>query len=58
MAILPFVYITAEIDDAPGLIIVGVVPVFAALVIAFFATILEKLLDEAIRIKIENELTV
>ncbi|TVT27634.1 DUF2975 domain-containing protein [Salinicoccus cyprini] len=56
--ILPFVYIAAEIDDAPGLIIMGMVPVFAALVIAFFAAILEKLLDEAIHIKTENELTV
>ncbi|MCG1010891.1 DUF2975 domain-containing protein [Salinicoccus sp. ID82-1] len=56
--ILPFVYIAAEIDDAPGLILMGMVPVFAALVIAFFAAILEKLLDEAINIKTENELTV
>ena len=35
--VLPFVYILAEVDDAPGLILVGMVMVFAPLVIAVFA---------------------
>nr|WP_106782644.1 DUF2975 domain-containing protein [Lysinibacillus timonensis] len=56
--ILPFVYIVAELDDAPGLIIIGMVPVFASLVIAVFAAVLQRLLQEAIRIKSENDLTV
>ncbi|MGN7387145.1 DUF2975 domain-containing protein [Sporosarcina sp. SAFN-015] len=56
--ILPFVYIVAELDDAPGLIIFGMVPVFAALVIAVFAAVLQRLLQEAIHIKSENDLTV
>ena len=55
---LPFVYIMAEVDDAPGLIIVGMIPIFAALVIAVFAAVLQRLLKEAIDIKEENALIV
>lgn len=55
---MPFVYIVAEKDDAPGLIIFGMVPVFASMVIAVFAAVLQKLLKEAIDIKSENDLTV
>lgn len=55
---LPFVYIMAEVDDAPGLIIVGMVPIFASIVIAVFAAVLQRLLQEAISIKSENDLTV
>ncbi|KGR77714.1 DUF2975 domain-containing protein [Ureibacillus manganicus] len=56
--VIPFVYMVAEIDDAPGLIIVGMVPIFGGLVIAVFAAVLQRLLQEAIYIKSENELTV
>ncbi|HZH62706.1 MAG TPA: DUF2975 domain-containing protein [Metabacillus sp.] len=56
--ILPFVYIVAELDDAPGLIIFGMVPIFASMVIAVFAAVLQRLLKEAIDIKSENDLTV
>ncbi|MCG7346295.1 DUF2975 domain-containing protein [Sporosarcina sp. ACRSL] len=56
--ILPFVYIVAELDDAPGLIIIGMVPVFTSLVIAVFAAVLQRLLQEAIEIKSENDLVV
>ena len=55
---LPFVYIMAEVDDAPGLIIVGMIPIFASLVIAVFAAVLQRLLKEAIDIKEENALIV
>ena len=48
---LPFVYIMAEVDDAPGLIIVGMVLIFASMVIAVFAAVLQRLLQEAIDIK-------
>ncbi|WP_053363532.1 DUF2975 domain-containing protein [Bacillus sp. FJAT-27251] len=58
VVILPFVYIVAELDDAPGLIIIGMVPVFASLVIAVFAAVLQMLLNEAIEIKSENDLIV
>ncbi|WP_050182123.1 DUF2975 domain-containing protein [Domibacillus robiginosus] len=55
---LPLVYIMAEIDDAPGLVLIGMVPIFASMVIAVFAAVLQKLLQEAIDIKSENDLIV
>ena len=58
VVIMPFVYLVAEKDDAPGLIIMGIVPIFASMVIAVFAAVLQKLLQEAIDIKSENDLTV
>lgn len=55
---LPLVYIIAEWDDAPGLILIGLVMVGASMVIAVFAAVLQKLLKDAIDIKSENDLTV
>nr|WGD68962.1 DUF2975 domain-containing protein [Bacillus subtilis] len=47
-----------EIDDAPGIIVIGLIIIFASMVIAVFAAVLQKLLKEAIDIKSENDLTV
>jgi hypothetical protein len=58
VVMMPFVYLVAEKDDAPGLIIIGMVPIFASMVIAVFAAVLQRLLQEAIDIKSENDLTV
>lgn len=58
MIALPLVYIIAEWDDAPGLILVGLVMVGASIVVAVFAAVLQKLLKVAIEIKTENDLTV
>ncbi|MFZ5645639.1 MAG: DUF2975 domain-containing protein [Bacillota bacterium] len=58
VVIMPFVYLVAEKDDAPGLIIIGMVPIFASMVVAVFAAVLQKLLKNAIDIKSENDLTV
>lgn len=58
VVMMPFVYLFAEKDDAPGLIIIAIVPIFASLVIAVFAAVLQRLLEEAIEIKAENDLTV
>ncbi|GAE33713.1 DUF2975 domain-containing protein [Halalkalibacter akibai] len=55
---IPFVYMIAEVDDAPGLIIIGLVMIFAPMVIAVFAAVLQRLLQEAIDIKSENDLVV
>ena len=55
---MPIYYLMAEIDDAPGIILIGLVIIFASIVIAVFAALLEKLLKEAIDIKSENDLTV
>ena len=56
--VLPLFYLFAEIDDAPGVIFVGLVVPFASMVIAVFAAVLQRLLQEAIDIKSENDLTV
>ena len=55
---LPYIYIVAEKDDAPGVIVIGLVLAGAPLVIAVFAAVLQKLLQNAIDIKKENDLTV
>ncbi|WP_085523667.1 DUF2975 domain-containing protein [Tuberibacillus sp. Marseille-P3662] len=55
---MPLFYLMGEKDDAPGIILIGMVIIFASLVIAVFAAVLQKLLKEAIDIKSENDLTV
>ncbi|WP_054028670.1 DUF2975 domain-containing protein [Bacillus sp. FJAT-28004] len=55
---MPLFYLIAEKDDAPGIIVIGLVLIFASIVIAVFAAVLQKLLKEAIDIKSENDLTV
>ncbi|MFP3723236.1 DUF2975 domain-containing protein, partial [Niallia circulans] len=55
---LPLFYLLAERDDAPGIILIGLVLIFASMVIAVFAAVLQKLLKEAIDIKSENDLIV
>ncbi|WP_246944774.1 DUF2975 domain-containing protein [Bacillus pinisoli] len=55
---MPLFYLVAEKDDAPGIIIIGMILIFASMVIAVFAAVLQKLLQEAINIKSENDLTV
>lgn len=54
---LPFFYLLTKADDAPG-ILMGLFVIFASLVIAVFAAVLQKLLQDAIRIKAENDLIV
>ncbi|MFC5529660.1 DUF2975 domain-containing protein [Cohnella yongneupensis] len=55
---MPLFYLMGEKDDSPGVIVIGMVIVFASMVIAVFAAVLQKLLQQAIDIKSENDLTV
>lgn len=55
---LPLIYYAADKDDAPGVMVLGLVFIFAPLVIAVFAAVLQKLLHSAMIIKSENDLTV
>lgn len=55
---MPLFYLMADLDDAPGIIVIGLVFIFASFVIAVFAAVLQKLLKNAIDIKSENDLTV
>ncbi|HLR61407.1 MAG TPA: DUF2975 domain-containing protein [Lentibacillus sp.] len=58
IAELPIIYLIADADDAPGVMLIGLIITFASMVIAVFAAVLQKLLKNAIDIKSENDLTV
>ncbi len=58
VSFMPLLFLIAEVDDAPGLILMGMVIIFACIVVAVFATVLQKLLKNAIDIKSENDLTI
>ncbi|WP_342047541.1 DUF2975 domain-containing protein [Bacillus sp. OTU530] len=55
---MPLYYLMAKKVDPPGIIPIGLVIIFASMVIAVFAAVLQRLLQEAINIKSENDLTV
>ncbi|MBN2242019.1 MAG: DUF2975 domain-containing protein [Acidobacteria bacterium] len=55
---MPYILYVSEKDDAPGGVAIGLVLIFAPFVIAVFAAVLERLLQNAIEIKSENDLTV
>lgn len=57
-ALMPLIYLIAERDDAPGLILIGMIIILASVAIAAFAAVLQKLLRNAIDIKSEHDLTV
>lgn len=56
--IMPLFYIVGEVDDAPGVILIGMIFIFAPMVVAVFAAVLQKLLKNAIDIKDDNDLTI
>lgn len=58
MVYMPAAYHFAEIDDAPGVIVFAFVFACVPLVVAVFAAVLKKLLQNAIDFKNENDLTV
>ncbi|WP_199426892.1 DUF2975 domain-containing protein [Thermaerobacillus caldiproteolyticus] len=55
---LPFFYIATKLEDAPGIMLIGLGIIFASTIIAVFAAVLQRLLQEAIDIKSENDLTI
>ncbi len=55
---MPYIFYVADKDDAPGVVLLGLIFTFAPLVVAVFAAVLQKLLQNAINLKSENELTV
>lgn len=58
MVAMPLAYVVAELDDAPGLIVVSFAFACAPLVVATFAAVLQKLIQNALDLKTENDLTV
>ncbi len=55
---IPLLYPIAQVEDAPGMIIMGAVVACAPITVAVFAAVLQKLLQSAIEIQAENDLTV
>ncbi len=55
---MPLIFLMGENDDAPGIILIGMIIIFGCMVVAVFAAVLQKLLKNAIDIKSENDLTV
>jgi len=55
---MPYIFYIADQDDAPGVVAIGLVIIFASMVIATFAAVLQKLVQNAVDIKSENDLTV
>lgn len=55
---MPYIYTVADNDDAPGVLLVALIITFASLTIAVLAAVLQQLLQSAMAIKSENDLTV
>lgn len=55
---IPFLFTAAQSDDAPGLVLIGGIFIFACFVIATGAAVFQGLLQNAVDIKSENDLTV
>lgn len=55
---MPLFYRAADQDDAPGVIVIGLIIALASFVIATFSAVLQKLVQNAVDIKHENDLTV
>ena len=55
---LPYIYFAADNDDAPGVIVIGLFLAGGGFVIATFAAVAQKLFQNAVDIKSENDLTV
>jgi hypothetical protein len=55
---MPYIFYVADKDDAPGVVALGFVIIFASIAVATFAAVLQKLLQDALDIKSENDLTV
>lgn len=55
---VPFVYYIADNDDAPGVMIIDLGMLIIPLAVATFVSIIEKLLKNAIELKLDYELTI
>ncbi|MEI7621516.1 MAG: DUF2975 domain-containing protein, partial [Candidatus Moraniibacteriota bacterium] len=55
---MPYAFYVANGNNTPGIIMLGMVVVFSSIVIATFAAVLQKLLQNAAKIKSENDLMI
>jgi hypothetical protein len=55
---MPYIFSVADKDDAPGVVLLGLIFTFAPMLAAILAAILQNLFQNVIDLKSENELTV
>lgn len=55
---LPYIFYVAQLDDAPGVVLIGLVFTFAPMLAAVIAAVLQKIFSNAIDIKSENDLII
>jgi len=55
---MPYIFNVAQQDDAPGVVLIGLVFTFAPITMAIIATVLQRVLSNAIALKSENDLIV
>ena len=55
---MPFLFSVADKDDAPGVVGFGLVFILASIVVATFAALLQRLVQNGLDMKSENDLTV
>ncbi len=55
---MPAIYMVAEADDAPGLLVIGMAFAAAPITAAVFTALMQKLIQTAVDLKTENDLTV
>jgi len=55
---MPYIFLVADKDDAPGVVLMGLIIIGASFVVATFAAVLQKLLQNAAELKSEHDLTV
>lgn len=55
---MPYIFYVADRDDAPGVVLIGLIFIFASFIIATAAGLFQHLLQNALEIKSENDLTV
>jgi hypothetical protein len=55
---MPLVFVFADLDDAPGAVLIGAALASSPLIVATFVAVLQKLVQNALDMKLENDLTV
>lgn len=55
---MPYIYYAAQMDDAPGVVLIGCIIAFASFIIATASALFQRLFQNAVTIKNENDLTV
>lgn len=55
---MPYIFYVADKDDAPGVVAIGLIIIFASFVIATASALFQSLFQNAVDIKSENDLTV